>query len=166
MFARFWAHHCIYSTITCFITCSITVGHWSKHDEEIGLPTLPEGVKDEDIVGAEKELSYLMPKSAFVSANTAYETSYIDVYNDYCFVLRKKALTPEVPYGSSFVAWTKYVVINTGADSCKLICSVEAEFPNGPPMISRQIKGGMRAGVGELFVKVGETINKYADKFP
>lgn len=132
----------------------------------IGASVLPEGVKEEDIVGAERELQYLMPKSVFVKANTCYETSYIDAYNDYCFVLRKKALTPEVPYGSTFVAWTKYIVINTGADSCKLICSVEAEFPNGPPMISRQIKGGMRAGVGDLFVKTGETINKYADAYP
>ncbi len=39
-------------------------------------------------------------------------------------------------------------------------------LPNGPPMISRQIKSGMRAGVGELFVKIGETIETYADEFP
>jgi VAD1 Analog of StAR-related lipid transfer domain len=147
-------------------TFSITVGPWSKHDDHVGLGTLPAGLTSEDIVGAEKEATYLMPKSAFVKANTCYETSYIDVYNDYCFVIRKKTLTPEVPYGSTFVAWTKYVVINTGVESCKLICSVEAEFPNGPPMISRQIKNGMRAGVGELFVKIGETINKYADHYP
>ncbi len=149
-----------------FFFDSIKVGPWSKHDEQIGLPNLPEGIKEEDIIGAERELSYLMPKSAFVKANMCYETAYIDVYNDYCMVLRKKALTPDVPYGSTFVAWTKYVLINTGSDSCKLICSVEAEFPNGPPMISRQIKGGMRAGVGELFVRTGETINKYADHYP
>ena len=80
--------------------------------------------------------------------------------------MKKKALTPEVPYGSTFVAWTKFVVLNTGNDSCKLTCSVEAEFPNGPPLVSRQIKSGMRAGVGELFVKIGETISKYADEFP
>jgi hypothetical protein len=95
-----------------------------------------------------------------------YETAYIDAYNDYCFCLRKKALSPEVPYGSTFVAWTKFVVINTGADTCRLVCSVEAEFPNGPPMVGRQIKSGMRAGVGELFVIIGETITKYADEFP
>lgn len=117
-------------------------------------------------MSAEREMKYLMPKSIFVKANMCSETAYIDAYNDYCFVLRKKALTPEVPYGTTFVAWTKYVIINTGSDSCKIICSVEAEFPNGPPIISRQIKGGMRAGVTELFVKTGETINKYADEYP
>jgi hypothetical protein len=83
------------------------------------------------LIGAEKEASYLMPKSAFVKANMAYEVAYIEAYNDYCFCLKKKARTPEVPYGSSFVAWTKFVVINTGSNSCKIICSVEAEFPNG-----------------------------------
>ena len=107
-----------------------------------------------------------MPKSAFVKANMCYETAYIEAYNDYCFSLKKKALTPDVPYGNTFIAWTKYIVINTGSGSCKIICSVEAEFPNGPPLISRQIKSGMRAGVAELFVQIGETITKYADEYP
>ncbi|KAG7365016.1 protein of unknown function DUF4782 containing protein [Nitzschia inconspicua] len=145
---------------------NITVKDWNKHNAEIGAVKLPEGVKQEDFIGAEKECSYLMPKSAFVAANTCYETFFLEAYNDYCFSLKKKALTPDVPYGSTFEAWTKYVVINTGKNSCKMICSVEAEFPNGPPMISRQIKSGMRAGVGELFVKTGEAIQKYANAYP
>ena len=107
-----------------------------------------------------------MPKSAFVAANTAYETAFIESYNDYCFSLKLRALTPDVPYGSTFEAWTKYVVINTGDNSCKLICSVEAVFPNGPPMISRQIKSGMRDGVGIVFVKTGEALQKYVDAYP
>ena len=145
---------------------NIEIGEWSKHNEEIGTPKTPESVKEVDFIGSEKTMQYLMPKSAFVKANTCYETAYIEAYNDYCFVLKKKALTPEVPYGTTFVAWTKFVFINTGNDTCKMICSVEAEFPNGPPMISRQIQSGMRAGVGELFVKIGETIAKYANEFP
>jgi hypothetical protein len=145
---------------------SITRNPWNKHDAEVGAAKLPEGVKHEDLIGAERESSYLMPKSAFVAANMAYETAYIEVYNDFCFSVKTKTLTPDVPYGSTFQAWTKYVVINTGKNSCKMICSVEAEFPNGPPMISRQIKSGMRAGVGELFVKTGETIQKYANAYP
>ena len=72
-----------------------------------------------------------MPKSAFVKANMCYETATIEAYSDYCFCMKKKALTPEVPYGSSFIAWTKFVVINNGNGSSKLICSVEPEFPNG-----------------------------------
>jgi hypothetical protein len=115
---------------------------------------------------SELPYSYLMPKSVFVKANMCTETGYVETYNDYCFSLKKKALTPDVPYGSTFVAWTKYVIINTGNDTCKMICSVEAEFPNGPPLIGRQIKSGMRAGVAELFVSIGETITKYADEYP
>jgi VAD1 Analog of StAR-related lipid transfer domain len=94
------------------------------------------------------------------------ETSYILAYNDYCFCVKKKAATPGVPYGSTFFAWTQLLVVNTGNDTCRLSCSVEPEFPNGPPMVSRQITSGMRAGVGELFVKIGETITKYADEYP
>jgi VAD1 Analog of StAR-related lipid transfer domain len=96
----------------------------------------------------------------------AFETQFLISYNDYCFCLKKKALTPDVPFGSTFVAWTQYLVINTGNNSCRLICSVEAEFPNGPPLVSRQIQSGMRAGTAELFVLLGETITKYADQYP
>jgi hypothetical protein len=142
---------------------NITSGRWSKHDEHIGLP---DAVDTEDFIGAEREGSYLMPKSAFVNANMSYETQYIVEYNDYCFCLKKKSLNPDAPFGSTFVAWTQYLVVNTGNDSCRLCCSVEAEFPNGPPLVSRQIKSGMRAGTGELFVLFGETVTKYADEYP
>jgi hypothetical protein len=145
---------------------SITTNPWNKYDDVIGAAKLPDNVKEVDVIGAEKESSYLMPKSAFVAANMATETAFIEAYNDYCFAFKKKALTPDVPYGSTFEAWTKYIVINTGNNSCKMICSVEAIFPNGPPMISRQIKSGMRAGVVELFVSSGETIQKYSNKYP
>jgi hypothetical protein len=32
-------------------------------------------------------------------------------------------------------------------------------------MVSRQIRSGMRAGTGELFVLLGETVAKYADEY-
>ena len=107
-----------------------------------------------------------MPKSAFVAANVAHETAYLESYNDYCFSLKTRTLTPDVPYGSTFEVWTKYVVINTGNNSCILTCSMEAVFPNGPPMISRQIKSGMRDGGGKVFVLTGETIQRYANAYP
>ena len=139
---------------------------WSKFNDTIGETNLPDTVKEEDFVGAERVASYLMPKSAFVSANMCTETSNLIAYNDYCFCLKKKAHTPDVPYGSTFLACTQILVTNTGNDTCRVCCSVEPEFPNGPPMVSRQITSGMRAGVGEFFVKVGECIAKYADEYP
>lgn len=141
-------------------------GEWSKHHEHIGLPDLPGSVNPEDFIGAEREGSYLMPKSAFVNANMSYETQYIVAYNDYCFCMKKRSVNPDAPFGSTFVAWTQYLVVNTGNDSCRVCCSVEAEFPNGPPLVSRQIKSGMRAGTGELFVLFGETVTKYAYEYP
>lgn len=144
----------------------INVGEWSKHKENIGNQDLPDSVEPEDFVGAERGGTYVMPKSAFVSAMLATETQYILAYNDYCFCLKKKSLTPTAPFGSTFVAWTQYLFINTGNDSSRVYCSVEAEFPNGPPLVSRQIKSGMRAGTGELFVLFGATITKYADEYP
>lgn len=107
-----------------------------------------------------------MPKSAFVKANMNYETQQITAYNDYCFCIKKRTRSPEVPYGSAFVTWTQQLIVNTGNDSCKVICSVEPEFPNGPPMISRQIQSGMRAGTAESFALMAAVIIKYADEFP
>jgi hypothetical protein len=69
---------------------NIEVGKWSKNDEHIGLPFLAPGVNQDDFVGAEKEAQFLMPKSAFVSANMCFESGTILVYNDYCFCLKKR----------------------------------------------------------------------------
>jgi hypothetical protein len=144
----------------------ITCGAWSVHDKEIGSPMPPKDTKLDDFIGAEKEVSYLMPKSAFVKANMAYETHIITEYSDYCFAIKKKTRTPDVPYGSTFITWTQVVVTDTGNDSCRMVCSVEAEFPNGPPMVGGQIKSGMRSGTAQFFVLMGETICKYADEYP
>mmetsp|Transcript_16627 Transcript_16627/g.33676 ORF Transcript_16627/g.33676 Transcript_16627/m.33676 type:complete len:1100 (+) Transcript_16627:209-3508(+) len=140
----------------------ITLERWSSNEDQIGLPSL----LDDSFLNATREYSYLMPKSAFVKANMCYATLQIIHYDEYCFVIKEKTLTPEVPYGNTFIAWTQYSVINTGNDTCRMICSVEAEFPNGPPMVARQIKSGMRSGTAEKFVQLGETICRYADAFP
>lgn len=145
---------------------NIVMKDWSHHNDAVGLPHLPDGVKEEDIVGAEREMEYLMPKSTFVKANTVYDTKQITAYNDYCVCVKKRTLSPEVPYGTTFVTWTQMLITNTGNDSCHLVCSVEAEFPNGPPLISRQIVSGMRSGTAQSFVLMGEIIIKYADEFP
>ena len=86
--------------------------------------------------------------------------------NDHCFVVKKRTRNPEVPYGSTFFAWTQYKVINTGNNTCRMICSVEAEFPNGQPLIARQIQSGMRTGTAVLFVQVGEMACQYANEYP
>lgn len=69
---------------------NVVIGQWSKHDDCIGDPVDPECNIVEDFVGAEKEAEYLMPKSAFVSANMCYETQYIVAYNDNFFCLKKR----------------------------------------------------------------------------
>jgi hypothetical protein len=66
------------------------MGEWSKFPDYIGEPKLPDDINPLDFVGAEKEGEYLMPKSAFVSANMCYETHYLLAYNDYCFCLKKR----------------------------------------------------------------------------
>ncbi len=144
----------------------ITMGTWSANENDIGQPKPPDGIDESTFVGATLEYSYLMPKSAFVSANMCYSTWEILQYDANSLVIKEKTLTPEVPYGNTFISWTQYSILNTGKNSCRMVCSVEAEFPNGQPMVARQIKSGMRAGTAEKFVLLGETICRYADAFP
>ena len=133
----------------------IDVGKWSTNENEIGLPKLPDGIDESSFINATLEFSYLMPKSAFVKANTCYCTFEILHYDNYCLVIKQKTLTPEVPYGNTFIVWTQYSIVNTGKGTCRMVCSCEAEFPNGAPMVARQIKSGMRAGTAETFVALG-----------
>ena len=79
-----------------------------------------------------------MPKSAFVSANTAFEECELIAYTSHCFAMRRRTRNPDVPYGKTFVACTQIVVTNTGSNSCRMVCSVEAEFPNGESDIFHQ----------------------------
>ena len=103
-----------------------------------------------------------MPRNGLVKANTAYETAVLIEYNDDCFALKRSTLTPDVPYGKRFIAHTQICVLNKGNGSCRMICSVEAEFPEGPPMgVGGQIKKGMNSGTKEVFTKIGETIRDH-----
>jgi hypothetical protein len=82
---------------------NITDGKWSTNEKEIGLPKTPDGIDESTFVNATLEFSYLMPKSAFVKANTCYATHEITHYDDHCFVIKEKTLTPEVP--CEFIWW-------------------------------------------------------------
>jgi len=130
------------------------------------LTNLKENIDPTDLVGAIRKTEYLMPKTKLVRANMAYETATLTAYNDHCFAIDISTDTPEVPFGKTFVAHTKIVVLNTGENSCRMICSVQAEFPNGPPLgVGWQIKKGMKAGTMEVFQKIGMTIKNCALSF-
>jgi len=141
----------------------ITIEDWDNYQGSIGEIEAEEGVDENDFIGAKKKTQYLMPKSAFVGANMAYEESELIAYNKDFFSVKRRTQNPDVPYGKTFCAWTQFTVYNQGPEGCKMICSVEAEFPNGEPMVARSIKNAMKNGVGEMFLKLGESILKYAD---
>lgn len=132
---------------------------WDRHQEVIGSPKMPAGIKDKDIVGSKRKTEYMMPKTAFVKANMAYETAIITEYNEHCFAIEMHTTNPDVPFGNKFVAHTKFVVYNKGENKCTMICSVETLFPDGPPMgLARQIKAAMKSGSFEVFEKIGSAI--------
>lgn len=137
---------------------------WEHHHNElIGRLDLPSNISHEDLIGATRETSYLMPAGRLVPANMAYESCTLKEYNDNFFTLCMSTRTPDVPFGKRFIAETKIIVVRTGKNSCQMICSVEAEFPNGPPLgMKGQIKRGMRRGTMDTFEKIGNHIKKCA----
>jgi hypothetical protein len=146
-----------------FFNCRVSTKGWDHHSDIIGLPSLPNDVKHEDIIGASKKTEYLMPKTKLVKANMAYETATITEYNDHCFALEMFTTNPDVPFGKRFIAHTKIVVYNTGSNTCQMECSVETDFPQGPPMgIAWKIKDSMKNGSLEVFHKIGLAIKNCA----
>jgi len=137
-----------------------------QHRDLIGHLDLPSGVSHKDLIGATREISYLMPAGRLVPANMAYETCTIKEYNDVFFSLCMSTETPGVPFGDSFIASTQIIVVRTGKNACLMICSVEAEFPNRPPLgMKGQIKRAMKRGTIETFEKIGDHIKKCATSY-
>lgn len=137
----------------------VTFSPWDQQDNHIGLEAPPSGHDETDYIGATKTTTYLMPKSTLVKANRATERAVISHYNDRYFALTKSTSTPDVPFGGRFVARTQIVVVNLGRNRCRMICSVEAEFPNGEPFgLGRSIRNGMKAGSMDAFEKIRDTI--------
>ena len=128
----------------------------------IGETVTPDEVNEDDFIGAKRNTEYLMPSSVFVKANMAYEESNLVAYNDHFFTVKRKTVNPDVPYGRTFCAWTQITVYNIGKNNSRMVCSVEAEFPNGPPMVARSIKSAMRQGVSDMFLELGKVVCKYA----
>ena len=136
---------------------------WDKYNEYIGLPENPEGIKNSDFIGVERNSVFTIPKSLMIKANKAYENTTIIEYNDYCFAIKKVTTNPDVPFGSTFECHTLMVFTNLGMNSCRLVGSVEAKFLGRPPMIAWKIKNGMYSGVTDFFVAKGEVICDHAD---
>ena len=148
-----------------FFETSVSTEGWDKHQETIGLPTLPPNISEKDIIGATRKTTYTMPKTKFVKANKAYETATITSYNDHYFAIDMYTNNPDVPYGKTFIAHTKVVVYNNGSNSSHMACSVETMFPNGPPkgIGGWPIKNAMKNGSMEVFEKIGSSIRSFAE---
>eukprot|EP00553_Chaetoceros_curvisetus_P009651 CAMPEP_0204634876 /NCGR_PEP_ID=MMETSP0717-20131115/30273_1 /ASSEMBLY_ACC=CAM_ASM_000666 /TAXON_ID=230516 /ORGANISM="Chaetoceros curvisetus" /LENGTH=305 /DNA_ID=CAMNT_0051653449 /DNA_START=60 /DNA_END=974 /DNA_ORIENTATION=- len=139
---------------------------WDRHDEIIGLPDHPDGVNMKEFIGATKTTSYVMPAGKLVGSSVATETTTLSDYTDDFFVIQMKTSTPGVPFGKKFLAKTQIIVVNLGHNQCQMICSVEPEFPHGPPLgMKGQITKGMKAGTMEMFEKIGSHIKNCATSY-
>lgn len=134
---------------------------WDCFDDHIGCYN-PKDINEEDFIGATRKYQYLMPKSVFVSANTAHVTSTIIEYNDYCFGIKMITKNPEVPFGKKFEAHTQQIFVNRGNYRCKMVCSMEAVFPGSKPMVAWKIKNAMFSGCLASDVAFGELVCKHA----
>jgi len=141
-------------------TISISTTGWDHpHEGVIGAPTLPPHLNSADIIGASKNTTYLMPAGRLVPKTIAYENATLIAYNDNFFAVKMVTSTPGVPFGKRFLARTQIIVINTGENSCRMICSVEPEFPDGPPLgMGGSIRKGMKTGTIQTFEKMASHI--------
>ena len=138
---------------------SVSSNSWDHHDDIIGTSSLPKNLSYQDLIGASRKTEYIMPRTALVRENKAFETATLTEYSEHCFSLDMFTSNPDVPFGKRFIAHTKIVVYNTGENTCSMECSVETEFIKGPPIgISRQIKNAMKNGSMEVFEKIGTSI--------
>ena len=122
----------------------------------------PEDVDESEFVGSRVKCQYLMPRSVFVKENTAYEDIELTAYNDFFFSIKKEISNPEVPYGKTFTCSSQITIFNRGDNSCLMVCSCEANFPNGPPIVKRQILSEMRKGNQNVSIIIGQMLIKYA----
>lgn len=142
----------------------VNISDWQHpNGHYIGHYDMPGHVKNEHFIGARRDTQYQMPAGFLVPANMAYETCTLSDYNQNFFVLNMTTLTPDVPFGKKFLAKTQIIVVRTGLNRCRMICSVETEFPTGPPIgMKGQIKMGMKKGTLETFEKIGSHIERCA----
>ena len=138
----------------------ISHGNWDRHANSIGLPS--KDTAESKFIGAKRKSKYLLPASGLISANMAYETTVLTEYNDNCFAFKRSTTTPDLPFGDKFVAQTKVVVINSGRNRSRMICSVEPEFNGGQAFVCKQIKRGMLKESKEAFNKMGKAIKMKA----
>eukprot|EP00559_Dactyliosolen_fragilissimus_P007093 CAMPEP_0184858606 /NCGR_PEP_ID=MMETSP0580-20130426/3686_1 /TAXON_ID=1118495 /ORGANISM="Dactyliosolen fragilissimus" /LENGTH=587 /DNA_ID=CAMNT_0027354837 /DNA_START=28 /DNA_END=1791 /DNA_ORIENTATION=+ len=141
---------------------------WDKHDDAIGLADVPEGINEEDFIGAKKKIEYLFPRTIFCGASMAYEDQELLAHNDYCFSYQKATSVPQVPFGSTFIAVVQMTVINMGHNQSRVIGSVEPRWTGKQPLVGRQIRNALRTGCTYYFTTLGEEMcnegNPFAEK--
>lgn len=138
---------------------NISRGEWDRNNTEIGMPEHDTtGTNLKSFIGATRKIEYIMPKTALVGENMAHETSVLTEYTDQCFKIKMTTLTPDVPFGKRFTSITQIVVKKVSDTQCRFMASVEPDFPNGKPLVGKQIKKGMIKGSGQFYQEVSKAI--------
>lgn len=147
--SSFWTESVLKNTLSY---TKITTTPWDRSDADIGQPDPPHHSHPAQFLGATRKTTYVMPASKLIPANMAFETATLAEYNDDFFSVQMSTSTPDVPFGKKFLARTQMVVVNLGKNACRMICSVETEFPDGPPFgVAGRIERGMRSGTLRMF---------------
>ena len=132
------------------------MSNWDKEDEHIGQTKAAKN--KEGIIGAQREVDYLMPKSLVVKANMAYTTEIIVEYSNHCIAIKRIAKNPDVPFGTTFEAHCLDVFVNTGSNTCRMITTAEAKFYGKPPFIAWKIRTAMYDGITAKSIMLGKSI--------
>jgi len=140
----------------------VKIEAWDRFDDHIGSNNLPKDIDEKDFIGAIRKSQFVMPKSMLVSANTAYQTSSIIEYNDYCFGFKTITKNPEVPFGSTFEAHTQLIFVNGGEYKTRMVCSMKPVFPGSKPLVAWKIRNAMFTGCSDADVALGEVICEHS----
>merc|ERR1712176_929046 len=124
------------------------------------------GTKEEqnEIIGAQRKTSYRLPKSLFIPSTMGHDVTTVTDYDNHKFTFRTATKTPNVPFGKRIVTHSQITVLNKGKNMSQMICSMEVEFPLGPPMgFANKIRKAAKASTMSFFHTVQKTIRKFVE---
>jgi len=142
---------------------------WDHHDSQIGLPSSSTKLEDnqeeqKQFMGAQRKTSYRLPKSLFIPSTMGYDVTTIINYDNHKFTFRTATKTPKVPFGNRIVTHSQIVVLNKGFNKTRMICSMEVEFPLGPPLgFANKIREAAKASTMSFFHSMQKTVSKFVE---
>jgi len=142
---------------------------WDHHDTQIGLPSsstkLVEKQEQKELIGAKRNTTFRLPKTLLIPSTMGYDTTTVTDYTNHNFTILTSTRTPNIPFGNRIVTHAQIIVFNKGRNNTQMVCSMEVEFPLGPPIgFASKIKKEAKASTMSYFDSVQRTIRRFVEE--